>query len=450
MEDEPEDYFQNTIYLSSSENIDSRKLDKSFLLASYIEDNMFKITAQDDEETFLIQFRMPDWAQRKEKEFTKRINNFKLLTKTIKEAFEKKRLILYKPDSFSLMLTIFYTIIFDEEKISFELHKQCEDEEDEKILIGKFFSASEPIPEESNIDYRAELIEYSKEFEDYGDRSIIRLRVENKGNCTWERRRTSFQCVPEFSTLLCNEYYLEEDVIPGDQVEIPLEFMKGDPDNMEPPYFTFLHLHIHPRNFEPMLILDFDKTFKEEKIKASLIKDKNQEIKKDNNIKKNIIKKEEKKDEIKENKSDDENNIYEIKDDKEEEENIINENSINEKKEENNEDIKIDLNDGKKNKIIFDNVKVNITFNVENNNKVICVDVNENKVNFNIDKNIVKFVDNKKNKIHVEEKKPIKKINDNKENKENKNQIKNENNDINKIERASFKDKIKFFSQTKK
>ena len=56
------------------------------------------------------------------------------------------------------------------------------------------------------------------------------MRVENKGNCTWERRRTSFQCVPEFSTLLCNEYYLEEDVIPGDQVEIPLEFMKGDPD----------------------------------------------------------------------------------------------------------------------------------------------------------------------------------------------------------------------------
>ena len=170
---------------------------------------MFKITAQDDEETFLIQFRMPDWAQRKEKEFTKRINNFKLLTKTIKEAFEKKRLILYKPDSFSLMLTIFYTIIFDEEKISFELHKQCEDEEDEKRLIGQFFSASEPIPEESNIDYRAELIEYSKQFEDYGDRSIIRMTVKNVGRCTWDRKITSFRCVSEFSSLLCNPKMIE-------------------------------------------------------------------------------------------------------------------------------------------------------------------------------------------------------------------------------------------------
>ena len=46
--------------------------------------------------------------------------------------------------------------------------------------------------------------------------------------------------------------------------------------------------------------------------------------KKDNNIKKNIIKKEEKKDEIKENESDEENNINEIKDDNDKEENIRN------------------------------------------------------------------------------------------------------------------------------
>lgn len=394
MEEEPEDYFQNTIYLNSDENLESRKLNKSFLLASYIENNLFKITAQDDEEMYLIQFRMPDWAKRKEKEFTKIINNFKLLLMTIKKAFEKKRLILYRPDSFTLMMTIFYTNILDEEKISFELHKQCDDEEEEKRLIGQFFSTSEPIPEERNIDYRAELIEYSKEFEDEGDRSIIRIRVENKGNCTWERRRTSFQCVPEFSTLLCNEYYLEEDVIPGDQVEIPLEFMKGDPDNMEPPYFTFLHLHVHPRNFEPMLILDFDKSFKEEKIKASLIKGKNQQDKKYNNSKK-----------IKKHESDDENNINEKEENKDEEENIINENSINDKKEEKNENIKIDLNDGNKNKIIFNNVKVNITFNVENNNKVICVDVNENKVKFDVDNNKVSFADKGKNKISVQEKK---------------------------------------------
>ena len=38
---------------------------------------------------------MKDWIKRKEREFTKRINNFKLLVKTIKEAYEKGRLVLY-------------------------------------------------------------------------------------------------------------------------------------------------------------------------------------------------------------------------------------------------------------------------------------------------------------------------------------------------------------------
>lgn len=151
----------------------------------------------DEEDNHIIQFTLPNWANRKEKDFTTKINNFKLLIEAMKEAVEKKRLIVYRFfDSF--MLTIFYTIIFKEEKISFELHKQLEDKELEKLLIGQFFSDSEPINELACIDYKAELLEYSTNFEDYGDRSIIKIRVKNIGNCTWERNLSSFRCDQNF------------------------------------------------------------------------------------------------------------------------------------------------------------------------------------------------------------------------------------------------------------
>ena len=279
MEALPKDYYETLLNLNASGEITSKKLDKSIILSCYIENEMFNIKVIDEKDNHIIQFKLPDWAKRKEKEFTTKINNFKLLIETIKEAVKKNRLIVYKfYDSF--MLSIFYTIIFKEEIISFELHEQSQDEEIEREMIGKFFSESEPIDEFNDIDYKAELLDYSTNFEDYGDRSIIKLRVKNIGNTTWDRHVTTFRCVPEFSTLLCNEYSLTEDVIPGDEHEIELEFMKGEPGNLEAPYFTFLHLNVLYRNYEPMLILDFNNAFKEEKNKNILIKDKNQKNKK--------------------------------------------------------------------------------------------------------------------------------------------------------------------------
>ena len=404
----PEDLFETSINLNASEDFNSRKLDKSVLLSCFVEDQIFNIKVVDDTDIHILQFKFPDWVQRREKEFTEKINNFKLLIETIKEAFEKKRLTLFKfYDSF--IMTIFYTIIFKEEKISFELHQQSKDEEYEKKLIGKFYSESEPIDGRPDIDYRAELLEYNTNFEDCGDRSIIKIKVKNIGNCTWDRHDTSFRCVPEFSTLLCNEYFLTEDIIPGDEHEIELEFMKGDPDNLEPPYFTFLHLNVNYQNYEPMLILDFNNAFKEEKNKNILMRDKNQKMKKK-------IKKEKNSNKINQKKSEKDENEIILENEINEENNIKNEINIEEPKNkeifEDKNKISIDLDDNKKNKnnFIFNNVKVNITFNVENNNKIICVDVNENKVNFDIDNNKINFVDNNKNKIYVEEKKPSKLI----------------------------------------
>ena len=463
MEAEPEqnNFFEQTIYLNSSEELNSNKLKKSYLFSCTIEDNMFKITAMDDEDTYFLQFRLVDWIKRKEKDFVKLVNNYESILQNIKKAIEKERFVLYKLDAFALKMILYYTILFDEESISFELHKKSEDEEEEKELISKFYSESEPIIQENTRDYRAEKIDYSTNFVDEGDRSTIKLRLKNTGTCTWERGRASLQCVPEFSTLLCDEYFFDDDVQPDEEVDVYLEFLKGDPNNLNPPFFTCIQLHIHPRNFEPMIVLDFDEAFKDEKKKSILIRDKNKEkgTGKDIKVGKNKNKKDEKESKkYIEKKSEKENIINEIKEEENKiyEDNIIEENTINESppKIEEKKPKKVDINmvEGNKNNIIFNNVKVNISFNVENSNKIICVDVNENRVKFDVDHNKVSFDDKGKNKITVQEKKienPKKNTNNPPQQKTN-SRPSNNNTKNQSSGRASIQDRLKMFEQNKK
>ena len=116
--------------------------------------------------------------------------------------------------------------------------------------------------------------------------------------------------------------------------------------------------------------------------------------------------------------------------------NLINDNKKDE--------IKINLDEKNKSKIVFDNVKVNISFNVESMYKVICIDVNENKIKFNIDKNQFKIINSKGNKIHVEEKKPVKQTKKLLPKKES-NQINESNQGKNNKDRASITDRAKMF-----
>ena len=60
----------------------------------------------------------------------------------------------------------------------------------------------------------------------------------------------SFQCVPEFSSLLCKKYFFENEIIPGEEVEFSLEFIKNE-EHLEQHFYTFMHLHIHLQNFDP-------------------------------------------------------------------------------------------------------------------------------------------------------------------------------------------------------
>ena len=121
---------------------------------------------------------MKDWIKRKEREFTKRINNFKLLVKTIKEAYEKGRLVLYNPDGFSLMLKIYYTIIFKEENISFELHKKSEDEEENKRLIGEFYSGSDSVVGKLILDLKQTLLDIRKNLKNIKKQVLSKLELK--------------------------------------------------------------------------------------------------------------------------------------------------------------------------------------------------------------------------------------------------------------------------------
>jgi len=264
MEDLPENSYETKMFLHQNESLDSKLLSKSYVVTFICEDdNNFKIKANNDDDNYLFHFRYSDYVNMKEKDFIYKINNFKLLLETVEKAINKNRVTLCNIGE-SLKLTFYYTNIYEEKEMSFELHEQLTDEE-EKELIGKFYAESEVIDGTNDIDYRAEVVNYNKDFEDYGDRKIIRATIKNIGTTTWKKGITSLQCVPEFSSLLCKEYFFEDEVIPGDEVEITLEFLENE-ENLEPPYFTFMHLHILLQNYEPMLVFDFNNSFINKKI----------------------------------------------------------------------------------------------------------------------------------------------------------------------------------------
>ena len=65
------------------------------------------------------------------------------------------------------------------------------------------------------------------------------------GICTWPRAETSFVSVQEYSTLLCEECFIEDDdVKSGDEVIIELEFLKEQEKKFKKPYFTFYIFYV--------------------------------------------------------------------------------------------------------------------------------------------------------------------------------------------------------------
>ena len=273
----PKNHIDAMLNAHDSDELDSQELSDMYMLTfTNQDDNNFKMCAENPECQFLYEIKMSDYVNLKEKDFTSQINNFKLLLQTIEKALEKNKVVLSKLND-DLKLTFHYTNIYDEKKISFELKKELSEEEKEKekekerqereqqILMAKDSGQIEE-EEKNKVDYKAEVIEYSKKFEDFGDRNIIKVLIENKGSHYWPKEKASFRCAQEFSSLICKEYFLEENVKPGEQIELALEFLKNQKENLKQPYITSLNLYVHPQKFEPMLVLDFNENYNNENI----------------------------------------------------------------------------------------------------------------------------------------------------------------------------------------
>ena len=273
----PKNHIDAMLNAHDSDELDSQELSDMYMLTfTNQDDNNFKMCAENPECQFLYEIKMSDYVNLKEKDFTSQINNFKLLLQTIEKALEKNKVVLSKLND-DLKLTFHYTNIYDEKKISFELKKELSEEEKEKekekerqereqqILMTKDSGQIEE-EEKNKVDYKAEIIEYSKKFEDFGDRNIIKVLIENKGSHYWPKEKASFRCAQEFSSLICKEYFLEENVKPGEQIELALEFLKNQKEILKQPYITSLNLYVHPQRFEPMLVLDFNENYNNENI----------------------------------------------------------------------------------------------------------------------------------------------------------------------------------------
>ena len=408
------------MYLHENESLDSKLL-KKFYVVTFIceDDNNFKIKANDDDDNYLFHFRLCDYVNMKEKDFIYKINNFKLLLETVEKAVNENSVTLCNIGG-NLKITFYYTIIYEKKKISFELHEQLSDKEEIELIV-KFELESEEIDEtKNNIDYRAEIVNYNKDFEDYGDRNIIRATIRNTGTTSWEKEIASLRCVPEFSSLLCKEYIFEDEVIPGEDVEIALEFLKNEKKNLEPPYYTCMHLHIHPQNYDPMLVFDFNNTFTNEDVELELPDIKFEEKNDDDN-----------------NENDDNNNKNSIKND---DDDNNNKNSI--KNDDDDNKNKNNIQDDKKNKNSIKNDDDN-----KNNNIIKNDDDNKNKNSIkndddNKNKNSIQDDDDKKNKKSIQDDDDDKKNKNNiqDDDKKNKNSIKNDDDNKNNNKRDAKKE----------
>ena len=254
--------FEKVVRLNINQFLGSRQLSKSYKITfTYENQNVFKIYALSDDEEgkFVCDLKISDYLNMKEKDFTEKVRNFKNLFDAFKTALDKKKFVLWREYD-NLKITLYYTIIFDDKNISFELHPDISKDQ-EKQIIEEFYKESPKIEEEKNNDFKAEIVSFENQFIDYGDRDIIKALIENTGNCSWPKDETFLRCVPEFSNLLCEDYYFEEEVQPGEQIEIELEFLKNEKEEIKPPYFTMLHLNVFYQNFQPMLVLDFNDAF---------------------------------------------------------------------------------------------------------------------------------------------------------------------------------------------
>ena len=157
-------FFEEKICLSYEENLNSELSNELYNLKFVFKDESnFVIEAkrENSEEIYYLNLYIENYINKKEKDFIRKINNFRLLFNSIKKAIDKKKITLTKNND-NLKLTLFYTIIFDDSTISFDIPKV-----NLELTPGDSEELKEPeLVTKSNVDYKAEIVKYDKQLID--------------------------------------------------------------------------------------------------------------------------------------------------------------------------------------------------------------------------------------------------------------------------------------------
>ena len=389
MEDLPENFYETGLYLRKGEELESGMTQKMFIVSISNEDlNNFIIKAtnsdEQEEENYILHLKYSDYITKVNRDFTRSFNSLKLFFDKLKSCLENEKVVVVKKTSYSIKIIFF----INKKTLPFE-------------LFPNFYSPSEEPLKLSDREYKAELIKYDKKLEDFGDRYIVKCQIENVGTTTWDNNITSLVCLPEYSSFICNEYFFRDEVIPNEQVDVELEFLKND-EILKPPFFTFVYLQVNGVIFDPGLVLDFSDFFYEKNdIKPDFIKkstakkEKEKEKPKNKNIKENqknniIITDDKNKNKFKDKLKffEEKNKIKFIKEEKNKNEIII----IEEK--ENNEIIE---KKPKKNEIIEEKEEIRKKIKEEYDKKLNDLKLKANEEKKNMEEEIIKLKNEKKN-----------------------------------------------------
>lgn len=204
-------------------------------------------------------------------DFSHYITDFSDFFSLLVIASKQDKLICYSKENEknSLVLKMFYTIFYDQKDASFDLdyHGKLSDKE----AIQQYYGES-PAPDYLNIGdkrmFKGEIVNYEKDFKEYDDDyEVINFVLKNIGNSTWEPGEIGLKCNDAFSSVICEEIVIQEEVIPGDEINLEMKFKKGQNKLQDGKIFCYVCLCVRGEPIENEMLLDFLNSFNEEELK---------------------------------------------------------------------------------------------------------------------------------------------------------------------------------------
>lgn len=258
-----------TIRLYNSYKFDSMEVGISYYNIEFInEDNInFAIRCFNNKSKYLCYFNISDYFNNMDWDFIEKVNNFEKLKEILNISISKKKARLCKVSD-SFLFAVHYPIIYENKYIIFELHKELSNFEEKKIIGLNYKHAKnliEEVDNKINNYFKFEKIKIENIFEEFEDRYKMKVILKNIGTAPWPKKISSLKCVPRLSSVLCEDYIFDEDIMPEREIEVNLEIFKLI-KNAKGPYLTVLQLNISPNKYGQLLVIDTRNLFNKDKI----------------------------------------------------------------------------------------------------------------------------------------------------------------------------------------